>query len=50
MNRHNALASEYGVAMEDNWTIFRFQQMSDAAIKRRNDKIDAALEGKVYVG
>lgn len=36
--------------MEDDWPIFRFQQMSDAAIKRRNERIDAAQEGKQYVG
>lgn len=50
MNRHNTLASEFGVFMNDDWPIHRFQQMSDAAIKRRNERIEAATEGKHYVG
>ncbi len=50
MNRHRVLASEYHIVVDDDMPIYRFQQLSDAAIAQRNERIEAAKEGRLWVG
>ncbi|BAG41655.1 hypothetical protein [Ralstonia phage phiRSL1] len=50
MDRHVLIAAEYGFEVSDNTPIYRFQQLSEFAMKRRNDRIEAAQNGNIFVG
>jgi hypothetical protein len=50
MDRHLLILSEYHVQISEDTPIYQFQQFSDAAQARRDDRIKAAQEGKQYVG
>jgi hypothetical protein len=50
MDRELLILSEYGVQVSEDTPIYKFQQFSDAAQARRDDRIKAAQEGKQYVG
>jgi hypothetical protein len=50
MDRHLLIAAEYGFQIDPDTPVYLFQQYSDAAQARRDDRIKAAQEGKIYVG
>lgn len=50
MDRHILIAAEFGFAIPDDMPVYRFQQLSEFAQKRRNDRIEAAQKGQNYVG
>jgi hypothetical protein len=50
MDRETLLASEYGIQIHPETPIYKFQQLSDAAQTKRDERIKAAQEGKIYVG
>jgi hypothetical protein len=50
MDRHLLIASEYNFQIDMETPIYLFQQYSDAAQARRDERIKAANEGKIYVG
>lgn len=50
MDRKILLASEYGIQVNAETPVYEFQQLSDAAQTRRDERIKAAQEGKIYVG
>lgn len=43
------MAQQYGLYMGPDAELFDFFYISSSAIKQREDKINAAKEGKVYV-
>jgi hypothetical protein len=50
MDRHILLTAELNVIADDEMPIYRFQQLSDFAQKRRSERIEAAQQGKIYTG
>jgi len=50
MDRHILLAAELHIVAGDDMPIYRLQQLSEYAAKRRDERIKAAQEGKTYVG
>jgi hypothetical protein len=48
--RHELLASEFHIVVPDEWPIYRFQQLSEAAQTRRDKRIEAAEKGLVFTG
>lgn len=50
MDRYVLIASEFGLYLPDTAPIFRFMQLSEFAQTRRDEKIEAAKKGLVYVG
>jgi hypothetical protein len=50
MNRYVLIASEYGIYLPDSAPIFRFMQLSEFAQARREERIEAAKKGLVFVG
>lgn len=50
MDRHILLAAELSIVANDDMPIYRFQQLSEFAQKRRNDRIEAANKGLKYTG
>jgi hypothetical protein len=50
MDCHILIAAELGFDVSDDMPVYRFQQLAQFAMKRRNDRIKAAEEGKNYIG
>ena len=50
MNRYILIAVELGFYPPDDMPIYRFQQLSDFAHKRRKDRLEAAKNGLVFTG
>ncbi len=50
MDMQALLASEFHLIMPDHLPIYQVQHLAKVAEKRRNDRMKAAQEGKVFVG
>jgi hypothetical protein len=50
MDREVLIASEYGMQVDLDTPVYKFQQLSEAAQERRNKKIEAAEKGQVFIG
>jgi hypothetical protein len=50
MDRYMLIASEYGLYLPDSAPIFRLMQFSEFAQARREERIEAAKKGLVFVG
>jgi hypothetical protein len=49
-DRYFLIASEFGFDPSDEMPLYRFQQYSEYAQKRRDERIDAARNGMIYTG
>jgi len=47
---HGLIAAEYHITLPDTTPLYQIQYMASLAENRRNDRLKAAQEGKVWVG
>jgi hypothetical protein len=50
MDRHEILASEFHIYLNEDTPILHFMQLSDRANAIREEKRKAAKDGKTYIG
>jgi len=50
MDRYLLIASEFGFYPPEDMPLYRFQQLSEEAYLRREKRIEAARDGKNYIG
>lgn len=50
MGLYALIAAEFHIYLPDSVPVYHLMHLAQVAEKRRNDRIEAAKDGKVYVG
>lgn len=50
MEMHGLIASEFSMSVPDSEPVYHLQYLAQLAEKKRNDRLKAATEGRVYIG